>query len=383
MATNSEAAESSSVKATQRRPRASLRLKIVFSVLVLAASLLGLECAVRTRDMFVGYGFFNPSRNKLYNKPDSIIPFRIFGVRPYTQPGMIRGRHADRFPDEVYRFEKPAGTFRIVCLGGSTTENKPNRHTHYPRELQKRLRERLGRDSIEVINIGNSAYATPHSLIHLELDVLSWDPDLLILSHNINDLIMNYFPDFKPDYSHGYSDPFFATPDYTRHFTVISVLLQHFQLYWLTLQALDKLDLKGRRTMHRAAWGDKPLPGLEVFRRNLHSFVTLAGANGIPVLLASQPLDPRQEMFDRQHRHKPYNYRIVYPLHEEYIEQHRTYNRTIEEVARRTGCVFLDNDAVLGGNPDYFVDHAHYTLEGVRRLADSFADFLVNNEIIK
>ena len=55
-----------------------------------------------------------------------------------------------------------------------------------------------------VISVASSAYATPHSLTLLSLDVLSWDTDLVILSHNINDLQAAYMPGFKPDYSHKY-----------------------------------------------------------------------------------------------------------------------------------------------------------------------------------
>ena len=70
---------------------------------------------------------------------------------------------------------KPDGVFRIVCFGGSTSENKYAHHLegiHYPGLLQEHLRERTGRDSIEVINLGSDP-----------VDIAGWylsdDEDLL------------------------------------------------------------------------------------------------------------------------------------------------------------------------------------------------------------
>ncbi|ETX06172.1 MAG: hypothetical protein ETSY2_18725 [Candidatus Entotheonella gemina] len=105
---------------------------------------------------------------------------------------------------ELYPLEKPSGTFRIVAFGGSTTANVQamrSQTPHYPLLLQTQLRRTLARNDIEVINVGNPSYATPHSLILLAFDVLSWQPDLVILSHNINDLTALYWPDFTFDYS--------------------------------------------------------------------------------------------------------------------------------------------------------------------------------------
>ena len=98
---------------------------------------------------------------------------------------------------------------------------------HYPLVVQSELRERLGRDNIEVISVANSAYATPHSLILLELDVLSWDPDLILISHATNDLTATYFPDFAYDYSHKYSDPYYLRSESV---TVTNALFQHIQI---------------------------------------------------------------------------------------------------------------------------------------------------------
>ncbi|MCG3127593.1 MAG: hypothetical protein CHACPFDD_02459 [Phycisphaerae bacterium] len=353
--------------------------KLLFLLVICAIGYLGLECAVRVRDMFPPRraGFFDNQRSPLRRTPDAVVPFRIFGVRPYTTDGMITSRHGDKFP-----LRKPDGVFRIVCLGGSTTECRDS-GVRYPEELQRVLRQRLGRDTIEVINLGNSAYATPHLLIHMELDVLSWDADLVIVMENINDLLVNYFPGFKPDYTNAYGDPYFSLPDFARHFNIVSALMQYSQVYWILLDRYDKLNFDGRYTMHRESWGDRPLPARDTYKRNLRSIARLAAADGVGVLFSSQPLDPREEFFDRHNRWKPYNWKVRYPLHAEFLQQHASYNQAMREAAEESGALFIDSAAALCDRPEFFVDHVHYSDDGVRALVRGFADFLIERGVLK
>lgn len=353
--------------------------KLLFMLIICGLGYLGLECAVRVRDMFAPRhaGFFDNQRSPLRRTPDAVVPFRIFGVRPYTTEGMITSRHGDTFA-----LRKPPGTFRIVCLGGSTTECRDS-GVRYPEELQRVLRERLGRDTIEVINLGNSAYATPHLLIHMELDVLSWGADLVIVMENINDLLVNYFPDFKPDYSNAYGDPYFSLPDFAKHFNIVSALMQYSQVYWILLDRYDKLNFDGRYTMHRTTWGDRPLPARDTFKRNLRSIARLAAGEGVRVLFSSQPLDPREEFFDRHNRWKPYNWKVRYPQHAEFLLQHASYNEALREAAQESGALFIDSAAGLRDHPEYFVDHVHYSDDGVRALVRGFADFLIEQGVVK
>jgi hypothetical protein len=80
--------------------------------------------------------------------------------------------------------------------------------------------------------------------------------------------------------------------------------------------------------------------------------------------------------------YKPYNDIVVYPLQDEFVSHHRYYNTIIEEVAAETKSFYLDNDAILRGETDYFVDPVHYTRKGVEQLADNYANFIINHNII-
>jgi hypothetical protein len=136
--------------------------------------------------------------------------------------------------------------------------------------------------------------------------------------------------------------------------------------------------------LQRKSYGAEPNPAaIEVFERNLRSFIALATANDIKILLSTQPLQTSEEYFLRHMEYKPYNSVIQYPLHEEFIEHHRAFNKAIQKVALENDALFIDNNAILAGKDEYFIDFVHYTPKGIERLAENYAEFLIQNDIIQ
>ena len=334
--------------------------------------------------MVRGYGFFSGHRNIISKGIKPIRPFRTFGFELYKNVNGVKyiaSRHGELFP-----IKKANDTFRIVVFGGSTTENDHSfteAKIHYPLVLQSELQESLGTNNIEVINVANSGYATPHSLILFELDVLSWNPDMIIISHNINDLLCAYWPNFTFDYSHKYSNQFYL-PDYKSRFTFSNVLFQYSQLYWVIHDRTNIVSSNGGSEIQRRSYGNKaPRLLIETFKRNLRSFIAIAKEDGIQVLLGNQPLQPSEEFFVSHMGHKSYNSIVTYPHHAEFLHHHRQLNESIKQVAEETRVLFIDNEYVMGGNTEYFVDFIHYTPKGVRTLATNYAKFILGENIIQ
>ena len=256
-----------------------------------------------------GYGFFSPRRSELATPLRPPRPFRTFGVDYYqVHDGVTRisSRHG-----ELYPLQKQDSTVRIVVFGGSTTVNHRTfdaHGVHYPMLLEGILRSRSVRH-IEVINVANSGYSTPHALILLTLDVLSWAPDIVILSHNVNDRLALYWADFQLDYSHMYSHPFFSAPDYRSRYSLVNILFQHSQLYWMLKDRIRSLFAEPSfPPFERRSYGMAPTAAaVEVFERNLKSFADVALASGIKVLFATQALEPSEEYFCLQLCEQPFN----------------------------------------------------------------------------
>ena len=86
---------------------------------------------------------------------------------------------------------KPADMFRILCLGGSTTEEGADNESTYPALLEVRLRENFPEKSIEVINAGTSGISSDWHLLRIP-EYLSVEPNLVILHLGVNDIWRQY-----------------------------------------------------------------------------------------------------------------------------------------------------------------------------------------------
>jgi lysophospholipase L1-like esterase len=328
----------------------------------------------------LGFRVYDLSQGRSFaGEMPRIRPYRIFGVDLYRVEGdrlMIQSRHGESFP-----FTKGDDTIRIVAFGGSTTANASNYKNdgiHYPMLLQKILQQELPSRNIEVINVGHEGYATTHLLTILAFDALSWSPDIVILSEDFNDLEASYFKTFLPDYSQKYSIDYYDP-------TILELLGHRSRLYRFVRSRLLRIDALNHYPVQRAHYG--PLPprlGREVFARNLKSFVTLAQSNGIKVVLGSQALEAlSEEDFVEDFERKSYNDLVWYPEHDLFIRHHQAFNNIIERVAHQAGALFVDNNRILGGSPEFFEDFIHYSKLGVETVARNYADAILSAGLIE
>lgn len=348
------------------------------------------ELVIRINDVLSGYNFFsNEHRDKLVLRTNPVKPFRTFGPNFYTEKDgviYISSSHGELFP-----LKKAENTFRIVCFGGSTTYNiwsYEKYGVHYPGELQKMLRVSYPNKNIEVINVGFDSYSTPHLLILLELDVICWAPDLVIVSENTNDLDVSYWAHFTFDYSNKYRSRFFV-PNYDKEYTPLNALFRWSSFYWWLEYKYDEIKKSyfpstKRFLTNRMSLGKEPAKLSQyVFRRNLLNFHHIANRWGIPILFATQPLNSNVESENYLPRDMGFEPNIIEPLLDEKILHHNFFNSIIIDVARSTDSYCIDNDSLLNGESKYFIDAVHYTKLGIEKLADNYFNYIISNNIIK
>ncbi|MEL6821234.1 MAG: GDSL-type esterase/lipase family protein [Calditrichota bacterium] len=108
---------------------------------------------------------------------NTTVAERYFNPEKMTVPGL--------YP-EKFRIDKTDKTYRIFCLGGSTTAGFPfDAQVPFPHQLRFMLAQKYPDYDIEVINIGISA-VNSFTVLDLMPEVLEKDPDLLIIymGHN-------------------------------------------------------------------------------------------------------------------------------------------------------------------------------------------------------
>jgi lysophospholipase L1-like esterase len=100
------------------------------------------------------------------------------------------GEHGWRGPNRTAA--KPKGTFRIVCVGDSTTHGYSCPwHEAWPHQLETLLNAdsdwRTGHGVTEVVNLGVPGFGTDQELLALKKEGLAFQPDVVILHMSVND----------------------------------------------------------------------------------------------------------------------------------------------------------------------------------------------------
>ncbi len=322
-------------------------------------------------------------------------PHRYLGY--YPTPGYRQGpnRHnALGFRGDEIEQPKPAGTYRIVCLGGSTTYSVAvDDYTQsYPYQLQQALHEQ-GYTNVEVINAGASGYTTWESLINLSFRVLDLDPDMIIVYHGINDVHprLVWPPSaYRSDNSGARTAnvPNIRMPPIWEYSTALRALLVEMAIIE-PHSALDR-TLNPKASTYYAdlfdeQYQDKTYPSgifadvsaqemLEenppiYFERNLRGMAAIAGGNEIDVVLATFAYSP---LFTKEPRVSSEEYRSAY------AEQ----NEVIRQVAVGTGAYLYDFAQEMPTDEQYFADGRHFTAEGNRLRARLFAAYLVDSGLL-
>lgn len=164
------------------RPR---RRKSLFIVAAIACGLLPL-ILLETGLRLAGVG-----RDVTYQDPlvgfSRVAPLFELGDRELVYQ-TVRSRQV-LFEKQMFAATKPADGFRIFCLGGSTVRGRPyTTQTAFPRWLQLELSARDPAHTYEVINCGGLSYAS-YRLAHILQEVLTYDPDLIIIATGHNEFL--------------------------------------------------------------------------------------------------------------------------------------------------------------------------------------------------
>jgi lysophospholipase L1-like esterase len=102
--------------------------------------------------------------------------------------GMVFDTNNYGFRDRDVAVPKPPDVLRLLCIGGSTTEEGPTNDATYPKLLEKALNAQFGGGKrIEVLNCGVSGLTTSGHVARLA-DYLALEPDMLVFYEGVNDV---------------------------------------------------------------------------------------------------------------------------------------------------------------------------------------------------
>jgi lysophospholipase L1-like esterase len=124
----------------------------------------------------------------------------------YSSPHFGDQHNEDGYRGQVVPMTRQSDTYRILCLGGSTTYGATvgRAHQAYPAVLQELLNDQAeeGADRVEVINGGLTWGTTAELLNHYHFKFSYYKPDLVIINVGGNDAQAYTLSYYHPDYSH-------------------------------------------------------------------------------------------------------------------------------------------------------------------------------------
>lgn len=295
----------------------------------------------------------------------------------YTlQPGYSKGgtRHNSLgFRGPEIAIPKPAGRFRIVALGGSTTytEFVENDADSFPARLESALRRRMASDRFEVVNAGCPGYNSWESLATLQYRALELEPDLVILYDGVNDVHARLVhPDAYAGDNSGRRRPW--TPPLQVRICQYSVLVRLLGAC-AGLWRLPGVDAYVQAPTSDPgshgpsdAYGD-PLEALAKnppihTRRNLQSMIAITRAHGAVPILATWAHSPLVKDYSST------------PHYERGIAEH---NAVVREVAEETGALCFDFAERMPIALEYWRDGRHVNRRGAEIQGELFAEFLL------
>lgn len=268
--------------------------RVLFPLLVFAVLLAGVEVGVRlrvphyaSRDFFLTLFGDPPDATPKTEQPlFEGDPQTFWRLRPNVEHAIwdftmvstnAQGLRHDRPLDH-----KPAGRFRIVCVGDSVTfgyriplvfPEHPDHYDHgdapYPARLERMLRSEFPGRDVEVVALAVPGYSSYQGRLLLE-HTISWlEPDVVVICFGFNDIA--YKP--SPDAVLMTRDPLSTT---LRRVMISSQALLHLWRWWTA----------GPATARKV---ELPEPGPRVSRvdyvANVDAMAELARAAGATVLV--------------------------------------------------------------------------------------------------
>jgi lysophospholipase L1-like esterase len=277
-------------------------------------------------------------------------------------------------PEECGRPRAP-DTFRVLTLGGSTTEDLGKADAErYPNVLQALL----GR-AVEVQNRGRQWYTSRHSLIDY-VSYCTTAPDVVVVMHGINDMVRSFAPrefalgDYRADYSHFYGPDILAARPPTLEREIGDRVLAHPRGAWFS-RLLEPVEV------------DYPVErfvSIEPFERYLRRLVRIAAHDGAAVVLVTQPSLYKPAMSDSE-AHKLWLQRMMFVTEGRFGRKQyaspaslaramHAFNDVVRTVATSEHVVLADPDARLPKDLTHFTDDCHFTPTGSRLVAETIAE---------
>jgi hypothetical protein len=324
----------------------------------------------------------------------------ILPTRGYVDTRGIRHNQQGFRRDEDVARVKPAGTYRIFLMGGSTAYGTGGLWPHLQKEyavldnsqtidahLERVLAEMITDRRVEIINAAIPSIWTHHHLIYLNQTILGYDPDMVLFLDGFNDhFIVDEGHDQFASYAYKEHSHTIMGPPRLRALTA-SIGWWAFRrsaLVHLVLRSGKQVKAMLRpRPERRPMDVESTLAALETtFAANALKMIERSAVitrhEGVRAVFMLQPmliLDRGRKTPEIERELFEFNVASTFPNYEQFMLKAVPRVARMERVAvEAAGGTFLDLTNVFNdSDSQIFTDYCHLTPEGNRILADVIA----------
>lgn len=311
----------------------------------------------------------------------------VFQPDPFTMTN-VSGEAVTSINSQGLRGSEPPPrdeAYRILCVGGSTTEGYYLDDTETWTAL---LEERLGEQSDGDLWVGAAAVsenATAEHLKFIESSPLIDESDCVVMMVGINDFLR---------YLMGFDTGTGTPPLWSR-----SGLFALLKEYWNASRGADQrtrgfvVDSTGEELdLHRLGMKieepEEPLDipaAVEAFGERLTAICEAAKQRGVRLVLVTQPV--LWDDFLSEQGNRRLNIARMQPIEREWdyltapnlAEAMAQYSEKVVEVAEATGTEYFDAGLEMRGEVKYFYDDYHFNESGSSKFAELLADWFAEN----
>jgi lysophospholipase L1-like esterase len=220
-------------------------------------------------------------RNAYYHnfgfKISSQVPYQAQIFFDDTE-GMLRHGAGDMtfskwgYKGPFFKKEKPENIFRIITLGGSTTQGIWASELNYPRILERILNNKLNtKIHYQVINMGMVSFSSCQIKTILAKEAMAFNPDLLLIMSGTNDLVKIS----KPKIHENLEDYCKFSHSFLDRFHVYRLLKNHYLKYRFLKNKIKTPNYSKKTKVIKNS--------LQFYRENLKEIILQAQTKKVPV----------------------------------------------------------------------------------------------------
>lgn len=373
---NSAKADSDDVSA--RKPL-SRRKKILYSLIACIVVFVGIELGARVVSFVVEgfnpyyllYGFKAWKTDEGHSvKMKGYFKFPANRTIKFGTPEPARiNNHGFRGPD--FEAGKPNDSFRVLCMGASSTFGYTNRDTGtYPAILQRLFDERAPELNVEVINVGVPHMNTDNLLAMLKNELVEYHPDVITVYTGYNDATwpmdetsLQRLQRWLDGHSAAYA---------TLRKVVVALGGRLHNRFVEYLPRMSRETVERQLALH-----------VGKTRSNLEELILTAQRHKAEVILIEQPMTgwPQRVEHGAASGPRPFyeeEYRMVVdelerkgriPGYDVPIYIHHALMKIVQELSRKYNVALINNIGLVDAHPEGLATSVHLTEEANARLA--------------